>query len=76
MSLLAEALQADLFRIEAGTRMLMRLLRWRFGDVPESLATTPRSLSVEELEELGDLCMDANSLDEFIASIRQVTDNN
>ncbi|MBO1348211.1 MAG: hypothetical protein EBE86_012835 [Hormoscilla sp. GUM202] len=44
--------------------------------MPESLATTPRSLSVEELEELGDLCMDANSLDEFIASIRQVTDNN
>jgi hypothetical protein len=34
-----------------------------------------RSLSVEQLEDLVDVCLDANSLDEFIASIPQ-TDNN
>ncbi len=54
----------------------MRQLRRRFGEVPESLPTTMRSLSVEELEELGDLFVDVTSLDEFIASIPQVTDNN
>ena len=80
MSLQAEALRAspwaDLFQIEADTRMLMRLLRRRFGDVPESLPTTLRSLKVQDLEDLVDVCMDANSMDEFIASIPQVTDNN
>jgi predicted transposase YdaD len=83
MSLQAEALRAspwaDLFeqrgrQLEA-LQMLARLVRRRFGDLPESLLGAWRSLSVEELEKLGDLFVDANSLDEFIASIPQ-TDNN
>jgi len=84
MSLQAEALRAspwaELFKQqgqqEEALRMLMRLVRRRFGEVPESLPTTMRSLSVEELEELGDLFVDVTSLDEFIASIPQETDNN
>jgi hypothetical protein len=79
MSLQAEALRAspwaDLFQREEALRMLARLVRRRFGDLPESLLGAWRSLSVEELEKLGDLFVDANSLDEFIASIPQ-TDNN
>jgi len=83
MSLQAEALRAspwaDLFeqrgrQLEA-LQMLARLVRRRFGDVPESLLATWRSLSVEELERLGDLFVDASSLDEFIAAIPQETDN-
>lgn len=69
MSLQAEALRAspwaDLFeqrgrQLEA-LQMLARLVRRRFGDLPESLLATWRSLSLEDLEKLGDLFVDANS---------------
>jgi len=84
MSLQAEALRAspwaDLFKREGqqeeALRMLTILLQWRFGDVPESLRATLRSLNAPQLEELGKQLFGANSLDEFIAAIPQETDNN
>jgi predicted transposase YdaD len=84
MSLQAEAFRASpwaaLFEREAekreALRMLTRLVRRRFGEALESLQETLRSLSVEQLEDLVDVCLDANSLDEFIAAIPQETDNN
>ena len=80
MSLQAEAFRASpwatLFEREVALRMLTRLVRRRFGEALESLQGTLRSLSVEQLEDLVDVCLDANSLDEFIAAIPQETDNN
>ena len=79
MGLMEEALRAspwaDLFeqrgrQLEA-LRMLTIFLESRFGDVPEALTVTLGSLSVEQLEELADVCFDASSLDEFIAAIPQ-----
>jgi hypothetical protein len=60
---------------EGALQMLTRQLRRRFGDVPESLLTALGSLRVEQLEELGDLFVDANSLDEFIAGVPQTNGN-
>jgi hypothetical protein len=79
MSLQAEALRAspwaDLFQREEALRMLGIMLEWRFGDVPESLRATLRSLNAPQLEGLAKRLLQGISLDEFIASIPQ-TDNN
>ena len=88
MSLQAEALRAspwaDLFkqegkkegRLEEALQMLGIMLEWRFGDVPESLRGTLRSLNAPQLEELAKRLLQGTSLDEFIAAIPQETDNN
>ena len=57
-------------------RMLMRQMRRRFGYVPKGVPKTLRSLSVKQLEELGDLFVDADYLDDFIDSIYQKADKN
>jgi len=79
MGLEAEALRASplgaWLKQEGALQMLTRQLRRRFGDVPESLLTALGSLSVEQLEELGDLFIDVNSLDEFIAGVPQTNGN-
>ncbi len=80
VSLQAEALRAspwaDLFKREEALEMLGIMLEWRFGDVPESLRATLRSLNALQLEELAKRLLQGTSLDEFIASIPQETDNN
>ncbi|NEP42399.1 MAG: DUF4351 domain-containing protein, partial [Okeania sp. SIO2H7] len=83
MSLQAEAFRAspwaDLFeqrgrQLEA-LQMLGIMLEWRFGDVPESLRATLRSLNAPQLEELAKRLLQGTSLDEFIASIPQADNN-
>lgn len=84
MGLQAEALRASPLGIllkeegkkEEAQRMLTILLQWRFGDVPESLQATLRSLSADRLEELATLLLQGTSLDEFIASISQEVERN
>ncbi|MCT7994154.1 DUF4351 domain-containing protein [Laspinema olomoucense] len=60
---------------EEGTRwFLNRLIRRRFGEVPELVETTLQRLNMEQLEELSDVLFDGNSLDEFIAALPPITE--
>lgn len=56
-------------------RMLLRLLRRRFNEVPEDVPSSLQGLSLEQLEELGEVFVEVNSLDEFIAAIPAETGN-
>ena len=92
MSLQAEALRAspwaDVFKQEGeqkgeqkgkqkeALRMLNILLQGRFGDVSESVQAALHLLSTDKLEELAKLFLQSNSLDEFIAHIARVRDDN
>ncbi len=88
MSLQAEALRAspwaDLFKQEGkqegkqeeALRMLTILLQCRFGNVSESLQAALGFLSADQLEELAKRLLQSNSLDEFIAYLTRVRDNN
>jgi predicted transposase YdaD len=61
-------------RKEGGRRIIQRLLRRRFGEVPELVETTLPRLNVEQLEELAECVIEVNSLDEFIAALPQLTE--
>ncbi len=60
---------------EEAQRMLLRQLRRRFNEVPEDVRVSLQGLSVEQLEELGEVFVEVNSLDEFIAAIPAETGN-
>jgi len=59
---------------EGGRWFLHRLIRRRFGEVPEVVETTLQRLNIEQLEELGECLIDVNSLDEFIAALPPITE--
>ncbi|MCT7951430.1 DUF4351 domain-containing protein [Ancylothrix sp. C2] len=50
-------------------RYLLRLLNRRFGAIPAPIQTQIQNLTVEQLEELGEILLTANSLEEFSAAI-------
>ncbi|MCT7951429.1 DUF4351 domain-containing protein [Ancylothrix sp. C2] len=50
-------------------RYLLRLLNRRFGEIPAPIQTQIQNLTVEQLEELGEILLTANSLEEFSAAI-------
>ena len=54
---------------EEAQRMLLRLLQYRFGQVPESVEATLQGLKTDELEELGEALFRVNSLEEFTSSV-------
>ena len=45
----------------------MRMLKRRFGEVPEAIETEVNALSIESLEELGEAFLDFTSLDDLVA---------
>ncbi|WP_254565032.1 DUF4351 domain-containing protein [Oscillatoria sp. HE19RPO] len=61
-------------REEGGRRFIQRLLRRRFGEVPELVETTLQRLNMEQLEELGECLIEVNSLDEFMAALPPLTE--
>ncbi len=60
---------------QGSLRQLLRQLRRRFGEVPAEVQSTLAGLSVAQLEELGEVFVEVNSLDEFIAAIPAETGN-
>ena len=59
---------------EGGRRFLQRMVRRRFGEVPELVETTLQRLNMEQLEELGECLIEVNSLDEFMAALPPLTE--
>ncbi|MCC5663119.1 DUF4351 domain-containing protein [Nostoc sp. CHAB 5784] len=52
-------------------RLIIRLLRRRFGDIDESLVEQVRNLSAEHLEELGDALLDFSKIADLVAWLEQ-----
>jgi predicted transposase/invertase (TIGR01784 family) len=50
---------------KGGKRLIMRLLKKRFGVIPEEISSQIESLSIEELESLGEDFLDFNSLEDL-----------
>ncbi|MDJ1176088.1 Rpn family recombination-promoting nuclease/putative transposase [Roseofilum capinflatum] len=50
---------------KGGKRLIMRLLKKRFGEIPEEISSQIESLSIEELESLGEDFLDFNSLEDL-----------
>ncbi|WP_083896739.1 DUF4351 domain-containing protein [Oscillatoria acuminata] len=61
-------------REEGGRRIIKRMVRRRFGEVPELVETTLPRLNVEQLEELAECLIEVNSLDEFMAALPPITE--
>jgi Domain of unknown function (DUF4351) len=59
-------------RREEAFRLLLRLVTHRFGDVPESVQTRLRTLTLEQTEVLVDKALISQSLPEFIAQLPPV----
>jgi predicted transposase YdaD len=64
-------------REEGALRQLVRVLHYRFGDLPEDLVANLSRFSLTEKEALIDLALDADTLDTFAARMRraQLLDN-
>ena len=61
-------------RKEEAVRIIKRMVRRRFGEVPELVETTLQRLNMEQLEELGECLIEVNSLDEFMAALPPLTE--
>lgn len=52
-------------KLEQAIALIMRLLKKRFGEIPEEISGKIESLSVEDLESLGEDFLDFNSLEDL-----------
>jgi len=52
-------------KIEGQSALILRLLKKRFGEVPEDVEKLIRSLSSERLEEVGEALLDINNIEEL-----------
>ena len=73
MNLAMEALQesplGEFIAQQALESYLLRLLNRRFGEIPAPIKSQIQNLTVEQLEELGEILLTANNLEEFSAGI-------
>ncbi|MCT7963599.1 DUF4351 domain-containing protein [Laspinema sp. D1] len=62
-------------RQEVVRRIIERMIRHRFGEVSEAVEANLQRLNREQLETLGEMLIDGNSLEELMAAFPPVTDN-
>ena len=59
--------------IEGQTALILRLLRRRTGEIPPETKTRIRQLSLEQLEDLGEVLLDFTSQEDLIAWLESVS---
>ncbi|MEG4812998.1 Rpn family recombination-promoting nuclease/putative transposase [Microcoleus sp. K5-D4] len=59
--------------IEGQTALILRLLRRRTGEIPPETKTRIRQLSLEQLEDLGEILLDFTSQEDLIAWLESVS---
>ena len=52
---------------EGATNVVLRLLRRRFGEIPQNLSEQIRELSVEQIENLAEALLDFESLADLVS---------
>ena len=52
-------------------RLIMRLLKKRFGEIPEAISSQIENLSVEDLDNLGEYFLDLNSLEDLLSWLQE-----
>ncbi|MBO0351440.1 Rpn family recombination-promoting nuclease/putative transposase [Phormidium pseudopriestleyi FRX01] len=61
--------------VQEAQRLIQRQIRRRFGEVSEEVTASLQRLNREQLETIGEMLMDVNSLEELMAAFPPVTDN-
>ncbi len=61
--------------VQEARRIIQRQIRRRFGEVSEAVEANLQRLNREQLETLGEMLIDGNSLEELMAAFPPVTDN-
>ncbi|MBP0031238.1 DUF4351 domain-containing protein, partial [Roseofilum sp. Guam] len=51
---------------KGGKRLIMRLLKKRFGEIPDEISRQIESLSIENLEDLGEEILDFKGLEDLV----------
>ena len=62
-------------RQEVVRRIIQRQIQHRFGEVPEAVEANLQRLNREQLETVGEMLIDGDSLEELMAAFPPVTDN-
>ncbi len=62
-------------KVQEARQLIQRQIRRRFGEVSEAVEASLQRLNREQLETVGEMLMDVNSLEELMAAFPPVTDN-
>ncbi len=62
-------------KVQEARQLIQRQIRRRFGEVSEAVEANLQRLNREQLETVGEMLMDVNSLEELMAVFPPVTDN-